>query len=96
MQQDIYHWLALSFVEGLGSIGYRNLIRRFHTPGGVFKATSADLEKVEGMRSKVITGIKAFKQSARVEREMELMQKHGVKLVPFVDDDLSGQPAPHL
>ncbi len=87
MQRDIYLWLALSFVEGLGSIGYRNLIRRFHTPGGVFKATSADLEKVEGMRSKVITGIKAFKQSGRVERELELMQKHGVKLVPFVDDD---------
>jgi DNA processing protein len=86
MQQDIYHWLALSFVEGLGSIGYRNLIMRFHTPGGVFKATSADLEKVEGMRSRVITGIKEFKQAARVERELELMQEHGVTLVPFVDD----------
>jgi len=86
MQQDIYHWLALSFVEGLGCIGYRNLIRQFHTPGGVFKASSNDLEKVEGIRNKAIKGIKEFKQSARVEQELELMRKHEVKLVPFVDD----------
>jgi DNA processing protein len=86
MQQDAYHWLALRFVEGLGSIGYRNLIRRFHTPGGVFRASSGDLEKVEGIRSKTIKGIKEFKQIGRVERELELMRQHGVKLVPFLDD----------
>lgn len=86
MQQDAYHWLALSFVEGLGSIGYRNLISRFHTPGGVFRASSSDLEKVEGIRSRAIQGIREFKQAVRVERELELMQQHGVQLVPFLDD----------
>lgn len=86
MKQDTYHWLALSFVEGLGSIGCRNLIRRFHTPARVFKASSNDLEKVEGIRSKVITGIKEFKHAARVEHELECMYKHEVKLVSFVDD----------
>lgn len=86
IHQDSYHWLALSFVEGLGSIGFRNLIRRFHTPGGVFRAAWNDLEKVEGIRNRAIRGIHEFKQAARVERELELMRKHGVKLVPFLDD----------
>jgi DNA processing protein len=86
MQQDTYNWLALSFVEGLGSIGYRNLIRQFHTPGGVFRASASDLEKVEGVRNKVIRGIKEFNQARRVECELECMRKNEVKLVTCVDD----------
>jgi DNA processing protein len=76
----------LSFVDGLGSVGYRNLIRRFHNPDRVFKASFEDLMQVEGIREKAIKGIKGFNQAARVEQELELMQKHNVKLVSCMDD----------
>ena len=81
-----YSWLALSFVDGLGSVGYRNLIRRFDNPDRVLKASSEELITVEGIRGKVIKGIKEFKQAARVEQELELMHKHKVNLVSCMDD----------
>jgi DNA processing protein len=85
--ERIDDWLALSFIDGLGSVNYCNLIRRFGDPGRIFKASVQDLEAVGGIRQKVIEEIKAFNKTARVEQELELMRKHQVSLVAFVDDN---------
>jgi DNA processing protein len=82
-------WLALSFVDGLGNISYRNLIRKFGSPGKVFQASINDLEEVDGLRPKVIKEIKEFNQVARVKNELELMRKHRVALVTFLDGNYS-------
>jgi DNA processing protein len=83
----MYDWLALSFIDGLGSVSYRNLIQRFHSPDRVFKASVKDLETVGGIRRKVIEEIKGFTKTAEVERELELIGQHQVTLVTFVDDN---------
>lgn len=85
----IHDWLALSFVDGLGKISYRNLIRKFGSPDKVFQASIKDLEEVEGLRQKVIKEIKGFNQNARVKNELELMRKHQVTLVTFLDENYS-------
>jgi DNA processing protein len=85
----IYDWVALSFVDGLGKISYRTLIRKFGSPGRVFQASIKDLERLEGLRLKVIKGIKGFNQAARVENELALMRKHQVTLVTFLDNNYS-------
>ena len=87
MVKSIDGWLALSFIDGLGSVNYCNLIRRFGSPEGIFKASVQELEAVGGIRPKVIEEIKAFTQSGRVEQELEGMRKHRVSLVSFLDDN---------
>lgn len=87
--RGIYDWVALSFVDGLGSISYRNLIKKFGSPDKVFQASIKDLEEVEGLRLKVIKEIKGFDQVARVKQELELMRKHQVTLITFLDENYS-------
>ena len=93
MERSMYDWLALSFIDGLGSVIYRNLMQRFHSPDRVFKASVKDLETVGGIKRRVIKEIKGFTKTAEVERELELIEQHQVTLVTFVDDNY---PSPLL
>ncbi len=87
MDRRTYDWLALNFVDGLGKVGYCNLIRKFRSPERVFNASLKDLGGVEGLRQKAIRGIKEFDQTARVNNELKLMHAHGVSLVTLLDDN---------
>ena len=87
MDRRTYDWLALSFIDGLGTISYRNLIRKFHSPDRVFKASVRDLEGVRGLKPGVTKEIKGFNQVARVKHELELMRKHQITLVSFLDEN---------
>lgn len=78
--------MALSFIDGLGTVGYRNLIKRFHSPDRIFNTSGKDLEAVGGLRPKVVKEIKEFNQAARVENELKLMRKHQVTLVTSLDE----------
>jgi DNA processing protein len=87
VERRLFDWIALSLVDGLGSVSYRNLIRKFHSPDQVFKASPKDLESAGGIRRKVVEQIKGFRKAAEVEHELELIEQHRVTLVTFVDDN---------
>ena len=87
MERRLYDWIALSFVDGLGSVSYRHLIQKFHSPERVFKASAKNLETVGGIRRKVIEQIKRFTKAEEVKRELELIAQHQVALVTFVEDN---------
>ena len=86
-ESKVSDWLALSFIDGLGAKGCLSLIRKFHSPDMVFNASIRDLEKVGGLKPKVIKQLKEGNQSARVKKEIELMSKHRVTLVSFLDEN---------
>ena len=83
----LYDWIALNLVDGLGSVSYRNLIKKFHSPDQVFKAPLKDLETFGGIRRKVAEKIKNFRKNAEVEHELDLIEQHRVTLVTFVEDN---------
>jgi len=87
VERRLFDWIALSLVDGLGRVSYRNLIQKFHSPDQVFKASAKDLETVGGIRGKVVEQIKGFKKTAEVEHELELIEQHRVTLVTLVDDN---------
>lgn len=87
MDREIRDWLALSFIDGLGRVSYRNLIQKFHSPGKVFKASIKDLEEAGRLRPDVIKQLRKFNQAARVKKELELIRKHQVTLVTFLDEN---------
>jgi DNA processing protein len=87
VERRLYDWIALSLVDGLGSVSYRNLIKKFHNPGQVFKTSAKDLETAGGIRRNVVEQIKDFRKTAEVEHELELIEQYRVTLVTFVDDN---------
>jgi len=85
VERDNYYWLALSFIDGLGSVGYRRLIERFHNPRRVYEASTEELEKRGGLKPHLIKQLKDGTHRARVERELALMRKHQVELITCLD-----------
>jgi DNA processing protein len=80
-------WLGLSFVPGIGDVGFKNLISRFHSPEAVFGAGAKELGRVEGIREKAAESIKNFSDWARVDTEIQNLKRLGLKLVSIIDKD---------
>lgn len=78
---DIKYWLALKFVDGLGNIGFKNLIRMFGSPRAVFEAPVAEIQRVPRISQKAARHIRDFDGWPQVEREMETAERLGVSLI---------------
>ena len=87
MADEVFYWLALSLVPGVGSTLFKRLLDRFKTPEAVFRAPSKELSSVEGLGEKVIRAIARGPFEKRVERELYLLEKTGGKILT------SGDPA---
>jgi DNA processing protein len=82
MDDDLKYWLALKFVDGVGNIGFKNLIEAFGSPKNVFDATTVDaLKRIPGIGWKTALKIKQFKDWQRVDREIELTDRSGVSIL---------------
>ncbi len=47
------YWIALSSINGLGGVTYKNLISRFSDPQKVFSADYKDLLQIEGIHPNI-------------------------------------------
>ncbi len=81
------YWLGLSFVPGVGDVGYKNLISRFHNPRAVFEASVKELDDVDGIGEKAAEAIKNFSDWDRVDAEVRNLRRLGFKLVAVTDKD---------
>ncbi len=80
-----FHWIALKFVPGIGNIVYRRLLKHFGTPENVFQGTKEQLSKIDGIQKGSISAITNFSLADRVEKEISLMDRHGVSLITSND-----------
>jgi DNA processing protein len=85
--KDLYHWVALSMAPGVGSVLFKRLTEAFSSPEGVFRATSRDLERVEGIGPKVVASLKRFAWKAQVAQELRALEKVGARLVTWRDEE---------
>ncbi len=77
--------LALALVPGLGPKLTRALLNRFNTPTAALNATVAELESIELIGAvRAARFAKSF-QTVDVNVEWALIEKHGVRVVPFHD-----------
>ncbi len=81
----MFSWLALNFVQGIGSIKYKALISRFTLPENVFKADADELCKVDGIGLKIADAIKSFNDYKAVEKEINEAKRQGVKIIKYLD-----------
>jgi DNA processing protein len=82
---DLYYWIALRNVCGIGKVNYNTLIDQFGTPEKIFAAHSKELEKVAGITPSAIKSIQNFQGSAQVDRELNLIESKGVQVITLKD-----------
>ena len=59
--EELYYYLALSDVPGIGRVLYKRLIDAFASPEAVFSASPSKLKDVEGINDKIIKELKDFR-----------------------------------
>lgn len=79
------YWIALSGINGLGGVTYKNLISRYSDPQKVFSADYKDLLKIEGIHPNIVKLIKEFDDWEPVKEEVEKLKKLKLDLLVLTD-----------
>lgn len=87
MLNDKKSWIALSLVPGIGPIKMRNLIAHFGSPEKVLEAPNDELLAVEGIDAATAKAIVQHKTKNNLDRELELIHKHQVKVITVEDEE---------
>lgn len=90
MKDDWKYWIALSMVNGVGIVLTRNLLAEFGNVEEIFNASKKKLAQVEGIGDKNAKAIKSFNDWEKVDKELEKIEKWGIKLLPLNDSEYPG------
>ena len=82
---DRKYWIALKSVNGVGNIGFKNLIDTFGNPQSVFDASLHTLTVVPGIGKITAANIKDFNEWHKIEKELELIKKHDARIITYQD-----------
>jgi len=87
MAEDLFYWLALHLVPGIGSVFIKRLLDRFKTPRAVFRASYHELMEVEGLGPKAAGEIRKGPSEQAVKKEFSLLEQSGARIVTLIDED---------
>lgn len=85
--KDLFHWVALTLVPGVGSILFKRLVDGFGSPEGVLKASPRDLNRIEGIGPKVIASLRGFDWKSAAEQELRALEKMGARLLTWEEEE---------
>lgn len=83
---DLFYWLALSHIPGVGSVIFKRLLDHFKSPEAVFNASIRELLKIEGLGEKIANEIIKGPDKNRVEKDLKIIKDLGIKLITINDD----------
>ena len=86
MVEEIFYWLALSLIPGVGSTLIKRLVDQFDNPEAVFQAPMKELLRIEGLGEKVALEIRKGPLEKTVERELSLLKEVGGTILTLKDD----------
>lgn len=81
MESDIKYWIALKLIDGVGNVGFKNLIEVFGSPENAFNAPTDALKAIPGITRKIALNIKGFNDWQKVDKELELADKTKVSII---------------
>ena len=84
-QNDLKYWIALKSIEGVGNIGFKNLLDALGNPCNVFHASFPTLTTVPGIGRKTAASIKDFNNWRKIEEELELIKKNDAQIITYQD-----------
>lgn len=80
---DEPYWLWLTNLKGIGPVTQRKLIRAFNNPKSVYEATGEELQKVKGLRDKMIDTICLQRSLDKAKKIQQQMYDKNIKLLTF-------------
>ncbi len=86
-KDDLFYWIALRHIEGVGNVCYKRLIDAFHSPEAVFSASGDNLNQIEGISKHVADRIKSFDRFDKVEDELKTIKKGNVSVITLSDNN---------
>jgi DNA processing protein len=96
--KDVTDHLALALVPGLGPKLTAALLARFGSASGALGASAAELREIPHIGDSLAAALSAAFRAVNTAPEIELLQKHGVRIVPLgfpgYPQPLSRVPAP--
>jgi DNA processing protein len=78
---ELYYWIALRLIFGIGNVIYKNLIEHFGSPENIFHADTDKLRKVEGITTRAVDSIRNFKPTTEIDRELDLIKSKGINII---------------
>jgi DNA processing protein len=84
---DLERLLILNMVDDIGSIRTQALLKHLGSLGNVFKASEDELGKVEKVGPILAARIPQAIKEIDLKKEMDLIKKHKVKVITFLDKD---------
>ena len=85
LDNELFHWLALALIPGVGSARFSLLLDHFKTPRAVFQASAKELAAVPRLPRKTIEALVHFDGDDEVRAELERVQSLGVELITLED-----------
>jgi DNA processing protein len=80
---DIFSWLCLYLVSGVGNAAFRKLIAHFGSPEAVFKASLPQVMQAGKIRERVARNVLGKVFMVDPQKEMKRVEDLGVRLVPL-------------
>lgn len=84
--KEVIALLILNMVPGLGPKRIRSLIQHFGSGEAVLRAEPISLTQMAGMGPALAAKIQQTREGDLWRRDWELVQQHGVSLIPYWDD----------
>lgn len=81
------HRIALTLIEGVGDVLAKQLVSYCGSVEAVFREKKRILEKIPEIGPKTAASIAGFKNFARAEKELEFIQRHGIDLFFYLDEN---------
>jgi DNA processing protein len=80
-EEDVFFYLALQRIPGLGNVGAKRLLQRFGHARAIFESPSHRLSQIQGIRAQAIEAICAFNQEKEVREELKQSERLGMGIV---------------
>ena len=80
---DLYYWVALRQVCGVGNVIYKTLINHFKSPEKIFNASFEELKNIEGVNAKAVDAIINFQPADEIDREIDAIVSKDIDIVTF-------------
>ncbi|MCS7286785.1 MAG: DNA-processing protein DprA [Anaerolineae bacterium] len=84
--EELKYWLGFSLVKGIGPVRFRNLLEYFGNAKEAWEARPEELARA-GLDRRSLENLLALRKRVSLEQEMEKLQKAGVRIVTWKDDD---------
>jgi DNA processing protein len=84
-RHDLKYWIALKSVEGVGNLGFKNLIDALGSPQNVFEASVQILKVIPGIGEKTASRIKDFSNWKDADENLRLAEQLGADIVTYQD-----------